>query len=104
MDVQRMRKSFDKVASSGDEVPLFFYSHLFLSHPATRTMFPVSMLQQRDRLFRALGHIVAKVDDLDTLVPSLQQLGRDPRNFGALAAHYPAVGAQPAHDARALRR
>ena len=92
MDVQRMRKSFDKVASSGDEVPLFFYSHLFLSHPETRAMFPVSMMQQRDRLFRALGHIVAKVDDLDVLVPFLQQLGRDHRKFGALAAHYPAVG------------
>jgi hypothetical protein len=56
-------------------------------------MFPVSMMQQRDRLFRALGHIVAKVDDLDVLVPFLQQLGRDHRKFGALAAHYPAVGA-----------
>ena len=55
MDVQRMRKSFDKVASFGDEVPLFFYSHLFLSHPETRAMFPGSMMQQRDRLFRALG-------------------------------------------------
>jgi NAD(P)H-flavin reductase len=93
MDVQRMRKSFDKVASFGDEVPLFFYSHLFLSHPETRAMFPVSMMQQRDRLFRALGHVVAKVDDLDTLVPFLQQLGRDHRKFGTLAAHYPAVGA-----------
>jgi NAD(P)H-flavin reductase len=56
-------------------------------------MFPVSMMQQRDRLFRALGHIVAKVDDLDTLVPFLQQLGRDHRKFGTLSAHYPAVGA-----------
>ena len=93
MDVQRMRKSFDKVASFGDEVPLFFYSHLFLSHPETRAMFPVSMMQQRDRLFRALGHVVAKVDDLDTLVPFLQQLGRDHRKFGTLSAHYPAVGA-----------
>jgi NAD(P)H-flavin reductase/hemoglobin-like flavoprotein len=93
MDVQRMRKSFDKVASAGDEVPLFFYSHLFLSHPETRAMFPISMMQQRDRLFRALGHIVAKVDDLDVLVPFLQQLGRDHRKFGTLAAHYPAVGA-----------
>ena len=93
MDVQRLRKSFDKVASSGDEVPLFFYSHLFLSHPETRVMFPVAMMHQRDRLFQALGHVVARVDDLDTLVPFLQQLGRDHRKFGALTAHYPAVGA-----------
>ena len=93
MDVQRMRKSFDKVGSFGDEVPLFFYSHLFLSHPETRALFPVSMMAQRDRLFRALGHVVAEVDDLDALVPFLQQLGRDHRKFGTLTAHYPAVGA-----------
>src|SRR5689334_4750290 len=88
-----MRKNFEQVAANGDEVPLFFYSHLFLSHPETRTMFPVSMMQQRDRLFAALGHIVAKVDDVDELVPYLQQLGRDHRKFGTVTAHYPAVGA-----------
>jgi NAD(P)H-flavin reductase len=87
-----MRRSFNEVANYGDEVPLFFYSHLFLCHPETRGMFPVSMMQQRDRLLSALGHIVAKVDDLDELVPYLQQLGRDHRKFGTLADHYPAVG------------
>lgn len=93
MDIERMRRSFEKVAGYGDEVPLFFYSHLFLSHPETRSMFPVSMAHQRDRLVGALGHIVARVDDLDALVPFLQQLGRDHRKFGTLAEHYPAVGA-----------
>ena len=93
IDVERLRTSFDKVAACGDEVPLFFYSHLFLSYPETRAMFPVSMMQQRDRLFMALGHIVGKVDDADSLVPYLQQLGRDHRKFGTLAEHYPAVGA-----------
>src|SRR3954447_11791549 len=88
-----MRANFAKAAAAGDEAPLYFYSHLFLSHPETRSMFPVSMAQQRDRLFAALGEVVARVDDLDSLVPILQQLGRDHRKFGALSAHYPAVGA-----------
>ena len=93
MDIPAMRANFAKAAAVGDEAPLYFYSHLFLSHPETRAMFPVSMAHQRDRLFRALGDVVARVDDLDALVPILQQLGRDHRKFGALAAHYPAVGA-----------
>ncbi|WP_222195068.1 globin domain-containing protein [Modestobacter italicus] len=93
MDIPAMRASFAKAAAHGDQVPLWFYSHLFLTHPETRDMFPVSMAHQRDRLFAALGEVVARVDDLDTLVPILQQLGRDHRKFGALAAHYPAVGA-----------
>ena len=93
MDIPAMRANFAKAAATGDEAPLYFYSHLFLSHPETRSMFPVSMAHQRDRLFRALGDVVAMVDDLDKVVPILQQLGRDHRKFGAVAAHYPAVGA-----------
>ena len=92
MDIAAMRANFAKAAATGDEAPLYFYSHLFLSHPETREMFPVSMAHQRDRLFAALGEVVARVDDLDALVPILQQLGRDHRKFGTLAAHYPAVG------------
>jgi NAD(P)H-flavin reductase/hemoglobin-like flavoprotein len=93
VDIPAMRVNFAKAAATGDEAPLYFYSHLFLSHPETRQMFPVSMAHQRDRLFSALGDVVARVDDLDALVPILQQLGRDHRKFGTLAAHYPAVGA-----------
>ncbi len=93
MDIPAMRANFAKAAAAGDEAPLWFYSHLFLSHPETRQLFPVSMAHQRDRLFAALGEVVARVDDLDSLVPILQQLGRDHRKFGTVAAHYPAVGA-----------
>src|SRR3978361_701735 len=92
MDIPAMRANFAKAAATGDEAPLYFYSHLFLSHPETRQLFPVSMAPQRDRLFAALGDVVARVDDLDALVPILQQLGRDHRKFGTVAAHYPAVG------------
>jgi NAD(P)H-flavin reductase len=87
-----MRANFAKAQATGDEAPLYFYSHLFLSHPETRKLFPVSMAHQRDRLFNALGDIVHYVDDLDTLVPMLQALGRDHRKFGTVAEHYPAVG------------
>jgi NAD(P)H-flavin reductase len=93
VDIPAMRANFAKAAATGDEAPLYFYSHLFLSHPETRALFPVSMAHQRDRLFQALGDVVARVDDLDALVPLLQQLGRDHRKFGTVAAHYPAVGA-----------
>jgi NAD(P)H-flavin reductase len=92
VDIPAMRANFAKAAATGDEAPLYFYSHLFLSHPETRQLFPVSMAHQRDRLFAALGDVVARVDDLDALVPILQQLGRDHRKFGTVAAHYPAVG------------
>lgn len=93
MDERRLKESFARAAAYGDQVPLFFYSHLFLDHPETRAMFPVSMAGQRDKLLNALGRIIADVSNHDALVPFLQGLGRDHRKFGTLAAHYPAVGA-----------
>ncbi|MFG2086530.1 MULTISPECIES: globin domain-containing protein [unclassified Spirillospora] len=93
MDAQRLKDSFDHVAGQGDQVALFFYSDLFVRNPHLRDMFPIGMSGQRDKLLRALGHIVSRVDDLPALVPFLQQLGRDHRRFGIVAEHYPHVGA-----------
>src|SRR5260370_7977033 len=76
----------------GDEVPLHFYSDLFLKHPETRPMFPVSMQAQRAHLVDALVSILSSVDNLDDLTAFLRDLGRGHRKFGALAAHYEAVG------------
>ena len=93
MDTGALKDSWKLVAKSGDEVPLFFYSHLFLSHPELREMFPISMSAQRDKLVGALGAVVSNVEHLDDVVPILQQLGRDHRRFAVVAEHYPAVGA-----------
>jgi NAD(P)H-flavin reductase len=92
VNTARLRASWNAVASHGDQVPLFFYSALFLAHPHTRHMFPASMAGQRDKLVGALGRIVAHVDDLDLAVSFLQQLGRDHRKFSVTPDHYPAVG------------
>jgi len=77
----------------GDAVPLFFYSDLFLRHPETRELFPVSMAAQRDRLVHALARVVSEAGHLDAITGYLQDLGREHRKFGAIDGHYPAVGA-----------
>lgn len=93
MDTAALKETWALAETLEDEVPLFFYSHLFLSHPELRSMFPVSMATQRDRLVGALGRIVSRVDQLDEVVDFIQQLGRDHRRFEVIAAHYGAVGA-----------
>lgn len=92
VDADRLKASWSRVADFGDQVPLRFYSRLFVTHPETRELFPLSMAAQRDRLVSALGHTITNVDDLEALTPFLQELGRDHRKFGALAAHYEPVG------------
>jgi NAD(P)H-flavin reductase/hemoglobin-like flavoprotein len=92
LDVARLKSSFARIAMHGDEVPLHFYSDLFLKHPETRPMFPVSMQAQRAHLVDALVSVVSGVDNLDNLTVFLRDLGRGHRKFGTLAAHYQAVG------------
>src|SRR3712207_271218 len=93
MDTAALKASWANVVTAGDEVPLYFYSHLFLTRPEVRSMFPIQMSGQRDKLLAALGAVVSNVDELDKAVPLLEQLGRDHRRFGAVAQHYAAVGA-----------
>jgi NAD(P)H-flavin reductase/hemoglobin-like flavoprotein len=92
LDSARLKESFARVARHGDEAALFFYSDLFLRHPETRDMFPVSMAAQRDHLLQALARIVSAVENLDQVRAFLQGLGRDHRKFGTLARHHKPVG------------
>jgi NAD(P)H-flavin reductase/hemoglobin-like flavoprotein len=93
LNTDALKYSWEQAAKSGDDVPLYFYSHLFLSHPELRAMFPVSMAAQRDKLVGALGKVVSNVDELDQVIGLIQQLGRDHRRFNVIPEHYNAVGA-----------
>ncbi|GAA1231676.1 hypothetical protein GCM10009657_03970 [Oryzihumus leptocrescens] len=92
MDTQRLKSTWRAVTQHGDDVALYFYAHLFVSHPELREMFPLAMEAQRDRLVGALGRVVSNVDELGEIVPYVEQLGRDHRRFGVIAEHYDAVG------------
>jgi NAD(P)H-flavin reductase/truncated hemoglobin YjbI len=91
--VNGLRSSWAAVAAYGDQVASYFYSRLFVEHPDTRSMFPLMMSDQRDKLVAALGGVVSNVDKPEQLTRLVEALGRDHRKFGAQAAHYEAVGA-----------
>ncbi|MGK8556244.1 FAD-binding oxidoreductase [Nocardia gipuzkoensis] len=93
MDVPALRDSWLRVEKVGDEAVLYFYSHLFMTHPEVRDLFPVSMAAQRGKFLAALGRIVSNVDRVAADPTFVRQLGRDHRKFEVVADHYPAAGA-----------
>ncbi|NEA32668.1 globin domain-containing protein [Streptomyces sp. SID13031] len=93
MDAHALQHSWDRVTEHGEKVPLYFYSHLFVSHPEVRPMFPLSMSNQRDKFVGALGRIVSHAEQIDKDAAFLQHLGRDHRKYAVVADHYNAVGA-----------
>ncbi|MBM7438730.1 globin domain-containing protein [Streptomyces sp. HB132] len=91
-EISLVRTSLSVVAPQATEMTVYFYAILFARHPEVRALFPENMDVQRDRLLRGLLRIIDLVDDVDNLVRFCSRLGRDHRKFGALDAHYPAVG------------
>lgn len=90
-----LKSSFAVVERRAEHAVKFFYSHLFWHNPGVRELFPASfedMERQRDRLFAALTHVIAHLEN-ESLVPYLRDLGRDHRKFRAGPEHYAAVGA-----------
>lgn len=93
MDAQALQRSWDRVTRHGEQVALYFYSHIFVSHPETRAMFPLSMAGQRDKFVSALGRIVSHAHQIEGDADFLRHLGRDHRKYAVVAGHYDAVGA-----------
>ncbi len=93
MTARELQDSWDRVTRHGEKVPLYFYSHIFVSHPEVRSMFPLSMASQRDKFVSALGRIVSHADGIESDAEFLRHLGRDHRKFAVVAEHYNAVGA-----------
>lgn len=93
LDTALIKHSFTAVEPNGTAVTGYFYDHLFQHNPGVRPLFAEHIGEQRDRLWAALGVLVAKLDDLDAVVNVLSGLGRRHVGYGALPEHYPAVGA-----------
>jgi NAD(P)H-flavin reductase/hemoglobin-like flavoprotein len=91
-DSQLLKESLALVEPVYEKVTGYFYARLFVENPQVRSMFPLVMDVQRDRLFRALVNLVQGIERPEQLVPFLQQLARDHRKFGVRPEHYDAVG------------
>ncbi|WP_433477870.1 globin domain-containing protein [Spirillospora sp. CA-142024] len=93
METGKLKDNFALVGANGVEVAEYFYADLFAREPQLRSMFPAAMAKQHEVLLAALSQIVSSVDDTETLVPFLQDLGRRHYGFGVVADHYGPVGA-----------
>jgi len=91
--IAAVQETFAIVGAAGDDAAAYFYGWLFTGHPELRALFPTAMNEQRDRLLRALGRIVASLSSPDELAVYLAQLGRDHRKYSVEREMYDAVGA-----------
>ena len=91
---QLVQHNWAMAAPHADAVAQLFYQRLFKLDPAIESLFVDSdMVAQRTKLIQALQLAVEGLDDLDSLIPILEELGRRHQSYGVEDAHYDTVGA-----------
>lgn len=91
-NLQRLLKeSWTLVEEDQEKVAAYFYARMFLSHPQTRDLFPVTMDVQRARLLGAIVTAVQTIDDPERFDEYLRALGRDHRKYHVVPEHYDVV-------------
>jgi hemoglobin-like flavoprotein len=90
--IQLVRDSFDLVEPIAPQAAALFYAHLFAADPSVKPLFRGDMITQGEHLMSMLGLAVAKLDDPEVLMPTLQGLGQRHAAYGVRDSHYDSVG------------
>ncbi|MGH8491736.1 MAG: globin family protein [Moraxellaceae bacterium] len=84
--------SWKSVVPIAPQAAALFYQNLFIADPSLKILFKGDMEAQGAKLMQMIGAAVAKLNDLDTLVPILQGLGKRHAGYGVRDEHYQTVG------------
>lgn len=88
-----VKTSFTKVLPIKDAAAAAFYKRLFEIDPALQPLFKGDMIAQGQKLMMAIGTVVAALDRLDTVLPTVQAMARRHVGYGVKDSHYATVGA-----------
>jgi len=91
--IQLVQDSWNEVLPMAPKAAELFYKNLFAADPSLQRLFKGDMAQQGKKLMQMIGAAVGKLNDLNTLVPLLQTLGKRHARYGVKDAHYATVGA-----------
>lgn len=85
--------TWKEVAAIAPQAAELFYQNLFTADPSLKPLFKGDMTEQGKKLMQMIGAAVGKLNDLETLVPILQNLAVRHDGYGVKKAHYQTVGA-----------
>lgn len=88
-----IRSTWSQVAPISDAAARIFYDRLFALDPGIAQMFAFTdMAAQRKNLMQTLAVVVKSIDDLATIVPAVEAMGRRHASYGVHPSQYATVG------------
>lgn len=90
--VRLIRDTWHSIGPIAKMVPQIFYGRLFEIDPSTKALFArTDMPDQHMKLLEALDLLADHADDLESLIPAFESLGRRHVRYGVLDKHYDSV-------------
>jgi hemoglobin-like flavoprotein len=90
-EITLVKNTWRKVLPIRDTAAELFYQKLFAMDPRLRPLFTGDMKAQGKKLMAMITAAVASLDDLESIVPAVQDLGRRHARYGVTEAHYDTV-------------
>lgn len=88
-----VQETWEKVVPIAETAAELFYGRLFEIDPELKPLFKqTDMKEQKMKLLQMLGMAVKGLDNLEQLLPAVENLGRRHVGYGVQDAHYDTVG------------
>lgn len=91
-DIELVQSSFAKVAPIAETAAELFYARLFELDPSVKPLFKTDLKEQGKRLMSMIATAVNGLNDVESLVPAVQDMGRRHIKYGVTRAQYGTVG------------
>lgn len=90
--IELVQTSWEKCVPMADQAAAFFYGKLFELDPSLKPLFKTDIKEQGKKLMVMITAAVRGLDNLDKLVPVVEDLGRRHVSYGVKGEHYSTVG------------
>lgn len=91
--VTLIQTSWDKVKPISETAAELFYGRLFEIAPEVQSYFKGDMKEQGRKLMMMIGTAVNALNDLEAVVPAIQEMGKRHVGYGVKPEDYDSVGA-----------
>jgi len=90
--ISLVKNSWKQVVPIADQAAVLFYGKLLELDPSLKPMFKGDMTAQGQKLTRMISIAVEGLDNLDDIVPAIQDLGVKHLEYGVKNSQYDTVG------------
>lgn len=90
--VDMVKNSWSQVIPIADKAAELFYGKLFELDPALESLFKGDMIEQGRKLIQMIGTAVNSLDNLEAILPAVEQLGIRHAGYGVKDQDYDTVG------------